>query len=115
VLEALSRHIAHIVAEAHKRAGSKDKDGIVVEVSVPAEEAWTMRCLQGAAYFSGISICTPGYITSEGEATAQMGDPSAMMKSARAVPWSSGMVSYIREIEAWQNEGKLDGITISVV
>jgi cation diffusion facilitator CzcD-associated flavoprotein CzcO len=87
VLGVLSQHTAYIVAEAHKKA-HRNTEGVVIEVSTPAEEEWGMRILQGAAYFSGMAVCTPSYITNEGEALAQT--ESEAIKSAKGSPWPNG-------------------------
>ncbi|KAI0129109.1 hypothetical protein BJ170DRAFT_360437 [Xylariales sp. AK1849] len=112
VLEVLSRHVAYIVAQAHDRAGDRQKEDVVVEVTKVAEENWSLRVLQGAAFFSGIAICTPSYLTNEGESLAQTVDHSEMMKRGKSSPWASGMLSYVGELEAWQNEGNLEGIEV---
>ncbi|ORY68389.1 uncharacterized protein BCR38DRAFT_334696 [Pseudomassariella vexata] len=112
VLEVLSRHVAHIVAKGHEQAGAcKQDNGVVVEVRKEAEEAWSMLCLSGAAAFSATSVCTPSYLTNEGE--AMLGKPQELMQRARGAPWPTGMVAYIRELDAWHDAGKLEGIEVT--
>lgn len=115
VIEVLSEHIASIIQAGHKR--STEKQGKVeIELSAEAEDAWGMRIAQGAAYFSGVAICTPGYLTLEGEALQMppADDPVAMMKKAKAAIWSKGLVDFTREIERWRSNEKLEGVNITV-
>ncbi|KAL0567538.1 hypothetical protein V5O48_014461 [Marasmius crinis-equi] len=111
-IDTASRHIGHIVARGHERAGGKDKKGVAIEVSEVAEEAWSMRCLAGAAYFAGMATCTPSYLNNEGQ-VGQGESQAEMMKRARGSPLAHGIVAYIRELEAWRNEGSLDGFEVS--
>ncbi|KAF9264540.1 pyridine nucleotide-disulfide oxidoreductase-like protein [Marasmius fiardii PR-910] len=77
-IDVLARHISFIVGSAHDKAGGKQKNGVVVEPMVEAEEQWSMLCMQGAAYFGGIATCTPGYMTGEGDSLKQ---PATTLKS----------------------------------
>jgi cation diffusion facilitator CzcD-associated flavoprotein CzcO len=115
VIEVLSEHIASIIAMAHQRLQGK-KGNVVIEPSVEAEEAWGMAFAQGAAFFSALAVCTPSYVTLEGEAL-RMPDPSdhvAMMKKAKASIWSRGLVDFTRELENWRNDEKLKGLEVTV-
>ncbi|KAH8647149.1 hypothetical protein BX600DRAFT_532607 [Xylariales sp. PMI_506] len=114
VLDALSTHIVYILREAHQRGGGPDAQGVVVEVTPLAEEKWGMEILKGAAFFAGIAPCTPSYVTSEGEATAPGKDPAELVKSGKGSPYAAGMVPYVRTLEAWRDEGKLDGYSVQV-
>lgn len=112
--DVLSRHVAHIVATAHARAGGWDKEGVVVEVTVEAEEAYSEKVAEGAAYFSGLATCTPSYITNEDEVFSKERTPEQRKMGGRGAPWHTGMVSWIRHLEAWQ-DGRLEGYEVSVV
>ncbi|KAI8635410.1 FAD/NAD(P)-binding domain-containing protein [Xylariaceae sp. FL1651] len=117
VLDQLAQVSAYMVGEAHNRVGDKSKTqrGVVAEVEASAEEAWSMRILQGAARFATLAVCTPSYITSEA-APGSMGQGQSqeqLMRSARRSPWSAGLPSFIAEFERWRAEGKLSGVTTS--
>ncbi|KAI1400495.1 FAD/NAD(P)-binding domain-containing protein [Hypoxylon fuscum] len=111
-LDIHSRHIAYVVAEAHKRAGGLAKSGVTIEVEVPAQEAWSMKIMAGAARFATMTICTPSYINNE----AHLFDPNAtqeeLMKKARASPYSGGMLGFVKELQDWREEGNMSGIEV---
>lgn len=113
VLDVQSAHVAHVVAEAERRVAG-DGERPVVEASVEAEEAWTAECMRRAPWFAAVAGCTPGYITSEGQAMASR-DPEEMAKQSRATPWCEGMTSYVRVLEEWRAEGGLQGLGITGV
>lgn len=115
VLNVLSEHIASIIAISHERT-SGPSQSIVVEASAAAEDAWGMELVPGAAYFSSLSVCTPGYITLEGEALRMPAadDHVAMLKMAKSVIWQGGLVEFMHKMEEWRRNG-LKGVEISVV
>ncbi|KAF2248190.1 FAD/NAD(P)-binding domain-containing protein [Trematosphaeria pertusa] len=110
-LDVMSAHVSSIIATGHDRMGSKQQHGVVIEPLKDAEEAWAMRLMQGAAYFASVAVCTPGYITLEGEILEKMGDAVAGMKRARGSQWSEGIVSFTKELERWRGEG-MGGIEV---
>lgn len=112
-LDVISIHVADIVKQGHEHVGGLQEGGVVVEVSEEAEQAWSLRVAQGAGAFGTVFVCTPGYMTSEGEALKVSGDQQEMLKGAKSGPWPNGMIRYIREIEAWRADGKLHGLEIS--
>ncbi|KAL0573796.1 hypothetical protein V5O48_008149 [Marasmius crinis-equi] len=107
-----SSHVAFIVAKGHERTGGKDKKGVVVEVLSAAEEEWSLRCLAGSACFAGMANCTPGWMNNEGD-LGLGGSQEEMMKKARGSPYAKGMMLYLREIEAWREEGSMTGIEVN--
>ena len=111
-LDVISAHVAQVVAAAESRAERGTRP--VIEVTSPAEEAWSMECARRAAWFSGIIGCTPGYITSEGR-RPQSQDPESMLKLSRASPWAEGITSYINTLKRWSADGQLDGLEIKNV
>lgn len=136
VLETQATHIARIIADAHERVGCKPEssfpfsssssspeggkdggpapsDSIEVEVEVDAEETWSMRCQASAARWAVQTICTPSYINNEGHLGGGDSSPEAMAKKARGVPWGSGMLSYLDELERWREEGTLSGVKVT--
>ncbi|KAF2678096.1 FAD/NAD(P)-binding domain-containing protein [Lentithecium fluviatile CBS 122367] len=116
-LDVLGQHVAYIISEAHKRIpASADNRGkrVVIEPSEAAEEAYCTRLMQGAAYYSSLAVCTPSYITLEGEYLKE-GDQMDMMKKARGSPWSEGMVSFTRMLEGWREGDRMEGVEVVVV
>ena len=126
LIDAQSRHIAYVVAAAHKKASGRgggnhgSPSSCVVEVDSAAEEAWSLRIMQGATRLAVTSVCTPGYLNNEGQGLrmalglGELPSQEDMMKAARTAPWSAGMPSYLRELEGSQNEGRLDGFQVQV-
>ncbi|KAK7743434.1 hypothetical protein SLS62_010578 [Diatrype stigma] len=121
VLATQAAHAAHIIAAAHARLGlSLDDDNnnnnnrILIEVEEAAEEAWSMRCAAGAARFASQMACTPSYVNNQGHMAPPPDTPQAeLFKQARRSPWSSGMLSYVQEVERWEAEGSLEGIAVT--
>lgn len=42
-----------------------------------------------------------------------MASPEEQRKAARLVPWSRGIADFTRVMEAWQADGKLDGLEVA--
>ncbi len=101
-------HVVHILGKAEARVGG----GAIVEVSSEAEEAWSFEILKRAGWFATVMGCTPGYITSEGEALRQSEDQLEMMRKARAGPWSHGMESFMGVLKEYRDEGSLQGFQV---
>lgn len=106
LLETLSTHVAYIIAEASRRA----KDKAVVEPTSEAEEEWASRIMAGAAVFSSVTGCTPGYINKEGEVEDMSTEEK--IKAAKGGAWPKGIVDYVRVLEAWRDEGALNGLQV---
>ncbi|KAI1495690.1 hypothetical protein F5X99DRAFT_402721 [Biscogniauxia marginata] len=114
VLDTHSKLMAYIVGAAHEQAGGKTKTGVVVEVESAAEDAWSVRIMQGAARFAVMTVCTPSYVTGETHGAPKLGSQEEMNKAARSASWGGGLITFIEEVEKWRDEGKLSGIKISV-
>ncbi|KAH8882310.1 pyridine nucleotide-disulfide oxidoreductase-like protein [Thozetella sp. PMI_491] len=112
-LEVTFAHVAHIIAEAERRAGAGKR--AIVEAAVEAEEAFAGEIMRRAAFFSTVTVCTPGYLTSEGEFSKHAQDPAHMMKAARAGLWTEGMQAWMDHLQAWRDEGTLQGLTVETV
>lgn len=108
LLENLSAHVVYIIAEANRKTVGK----AVIEPTVEAEEQWAARILEGAAAFSSLSGCTPGYYNREGEIDNM--SLQEKIKAARGSLWSKGIVDYVEAIEAWREENSLDGLEIGI-
>ncbi|KAK4234524.1 hypothetical protein C8A03DRAFT_18594 [Achaetomium macrosporum] len=104
-------HIVHIIAKAEAKVGAD----AVVEVSSQAEEEWSLEIMKRAGWFATVMGCTPGYITSEGEALRQPQDQVGMMKKARGSNWTSGMASFLKVLQDYRAEGSLSGIEVAPV
>lgn len=107
LLELLSAHVAYMIAEATRRVGGTP----LIQPTKEGEEAWAAKCMSGASTFAALSNCTPSYLNKEGE--AGMASPEEQVKAARLVPWSRGIADFTRVIEAWQADGKLDGLEVA--
>ncbi|KAI0117428.1 FAD/NAD(P)-binding domain-containing protein [Daldinia grandis] len=113
VLDVQCKLIAYVAAAAHQKAGGLSKSGVTVEVEEAAQEAWSMKIMQGAARFATVMVCTPSYINNEGKAADPTASPEEQMKQARGSPYSGGLVEYIRELQEWRDEGNLRGIEVT--
>lgn len=90
---------------------------VLIEPTHEGEEAWSMRIAANAAAFAGMRGCTPGMYNGEGrrDAEARNMSKAEMMKGARAAPWGQGIIDYQRITKAWREEGKLEGLDITVL
>jgi len=107
-LDVGAEHVAHLIAKAEAKAGPN----AVVEVTSEAEEAWALQIMQRAAWSASVMVCTPGYLTSEGEMLRQSQDPAEMAKKARGGTWTQGMASFMKVLEGYRAEGSLQGIEV---
>ncbi|KAF4549540.1 Flavin-binding monooxygenase-like protein 15 [Elsinoe fawcettii] len=110
-LNVITSHVAHIIAEAEKRAGPGGR--VVVEPSEEGEMGWTGRIMQQAISYAVLMGCTPSYINSEGEADREK-SMEEKMKGARSAGWSRGILDYEKVIRAWEGQGKLEGLVVEV-
>lgn len=110
-LDVGAEHAVHIIAKAADRVPSGAR--AIVEVTSEAEEAWSLEIMKRAAWFASVTGCTPGYITSEGEASRMVQDPAAMMKRSRVSPWGEGMASFLSVLQAYRADGSLKGIEVA--
>ncbi|KAF9737616.1 hypothetical protein PMIN02_001235 [Paraphaeosphaeria minitans] len=111
-LEVQMTHITSIISHFNPPSDPRDKK-VVIEPSAEAEEAWAMSCLSGAAFFSSVSVCTPGYMTMEGDALNQKSQEK-MMQAGRGSPWSAGLVPFERMLEGWR-AGGLEGVVVDTI
>jgi hypothetical protein len=109
-LDVGAEHVVHIIEKAEARVGGPNA---VVEVSSEAEEAWAMEIMRRAAWSASVIGCTPGYITSEGEALRPSADPMEMAKQARGGTYTEGLASFLKVLQAYREEGSLQGIDVA--
>jgi cation diffusion facilitator CzcD-associated flavoprotein CzcO len=110
MLETQMRHIAYILGQAHRKSGL-DTSSLTVEVTDEAEEAWSSEVARRALWFSSMGGCTPSYFTNEG-AFSKPQDPEEMMRIARTMMWGEGYEDYLRILEKWRGEGRLEGFMV---
>ena len=103
-------HIAYIVSQAISRYPGRK---IVIEPTVEAEETWSGEILMRSLSFAGMAGCTPGYLNGEGVTdTLPM---EVKMKAARMGIWGNGINDFIGVMEAWESDGKLEGLVVECV
>ncbi|KAH9897482.1 FAD/NAD(P)-binding domain-containing protein [Xylariomycetidae sp. FL2044] len=112
-LESQIRHFAYIAGAAHRRVGGLDRQRVRVEVEPAAEQAWALRIAQGAARYAVMSVCTPSYVNAEGHAMDPHASPEEMFKGAKRATWSAGLIDYCEVIKKWEDEGGLEGLSVS--
>lgn len=111
VLDYTSMHIAYMLSEAVKRAGSNQKR-VSVEPTPEAEEAWTMQILARAKGAAGLAMCTPSYYNGEGALGKLTNQQLANL--ARLGTWGEGVADYVKVIEEWRAKGGLEGLEVSI-
>jgi cation diffusion facilitator CzcD-associated flavoprotein CzcO len=95
-----SAHIAYLLDEAIKR------DLKTIEVSEAGEQKWIDTIVSTASSATLVSLadfqdtCTPGYYNDEG----------VKGRSAQSRSYAPGLVPYARLLEAWREEGSLEGM-----
>lgn len=99
VIDEQSQHIAYVIAEARKRGAR------TLEPTPAAESAWVDEVVRAAlGRQTYLAECTPGYYNNEG-----VFDPVA----ARNSQYWRGPVAFLRLLERWRKEGKLDGLELT--
>ncbi|KAF4554974.1 Hypothetical protein D9617_3g020430 [Elsinoe fawcettii] len=107
-----ARAIASILKAAHDRA--EDPDKLIIEVFKAAEDDYTDRVAERAAWYSLLSVCTPGYFTSEGEAFKAVESAEEAAQKARRAGWGGGPVEWQHMLEDRVSKGldSLEGFGI---
>lgn len=115
VMDVVSEHVTSVIEIASRQ--TLDTPGtVVIEPSAEAEEGWGMAIAKGSGLFGVNVICTPGHRNLEGE-TLKMPAPDdheGMMKRAKSVIWGGGIVEFTRMLERWREDGKLEGLEVTV-
>lgn len=106
MLDVQAKQIGYILGQARSR------NAAIVEATADSEEAWSTQCMSGAAWYAPISMCTPGYMTNEGQDYGKQLEPAEAMKRARASPCSGGLLSYDGMLAEWREKGDLAGVVI---
>jgi len=99
MLNEQSIHVAYIIEHALQHGVD------VVEASQEAEDAWVQTIIDLAVnnqqFFES---CTPGYYNNEGKP----GD-----RSARNGMYGAGPVAFVKVLEDWRADGRLEGLELS--
>ncbi|WYZ36154.1 hypothetical protein EsH8_XI_000037 [Colletotrichum jinshuiense] len=112
VYDVYSRFTAHVIAEAHRRAG--DAGRVAVEPSKEAEDRYTDEVQNRALWFSVMETCTPGWATGEGEGALETKTPEEKIAIARRVVWGGGPLDYKRKVLEYISKGGLDGFEVKM-
>ncbi|KAK4201979.1 hypothetical protein QBC40DRAFT_295115 [Triangularia verruculosa] len=97
-LDTAVEHMTHFIKKAEEKAGGV----AVIDPTTEAEEEWAMEAVKRAANLAALTVCTPGYMTLEGEFNKPNQDPAEMMKNARMGIWSEGILSFSKLLEAYR-------------
>ncbi|KAJ6445104.1 flavin-binding monooxygenase-like family protein [Purpureocillium lavendulum] len=110
VQDILSRHAAHIVGEAVRRAEQAGNGrNVTVEPSRQAEEAWTGHIISRAAWLASLQVCGPSYFNNEGLKQT----PDEMMKTLRGAHDSRGVLAFEETLSQWRHQGGLQGVEVT--
>jgi cyclohexanone monooxygenase len=97
VLDVQSRHITYILKHAHEHQVR------TFDVTAEAEAAWVQKVIDASVMSVGfLEQCTPGYYNNEGQ-------PNGLL-IRRNGGYAPGIMGFASVLDAWRNEGKLDGI-----
>jgi cation diffusion facilitator CzcD-associated flavoprotein CzcO len=106
-VDAHAKNSAYILTEAKRRAGSSL---FSVATTSAAAEAWGMEVLMHSAPMAALIGCTPGYFNVEG--AIDRAPPEMQVVMARSGLWGQGIEDFVRILEAWQQEGSMQGIEV---
>ncbi|EKG09679.1 Flavin-containing monooxygenase-like protein [Macrophomina phaseolina MS6] len=109
-LTLLSRHVAHVLAQAKQKAGSSR---FCIEPTRQAEEDWSMRVVEGAGFFAPAAGCTPGLVNDDGRKDGLPASQEEAVRTARNAVWPRGIISFGNILKDWREQGNLDGINVS--
>jgi cation diffusion facilitator CzcD-associated flavoprotein CzcO len=110
-LDALARHIAYIITSASKGKSGK----IIIEPTVEAENQWGLQIASTATAGAAMIGCTPSYLNAEGMVDKMRASipPEMQLKAASRGIWFKGVSDYVKVIEAWRENGKLEGFEVN--
>ena len=99
MLDEQTVHISHIVEQSLKR------NVRTVEASEQAEESWVGEIVRmGEGRRKMLEGCTPGYYNAEGRVSDGL---------VRALPYGDGPLAFMRLMQAWREQGELEGLELS--
>ena len=98
IIDEQSKHIAYLIDQVRRRGAH------TVEPTAEAEQAWAQEIIASARGRQAYQAeCTPGYYNNEGHF-----DP---LLATNGAYWR-GPIAFIRMLDAWRNEGNLDGLEL---
>ncbi|KAF2811306.1 FAD/NAD(P)-binding domain-containing protein [Mytilinidion resinicola] len=107
-VDALAKHSAYILAEAKRKAGGYP---FAVTATAAAAQDWGVQVLMRSPPMAAIAGCTPSYFNVEGG--IDRAPPEMQMIMARSGLWGHGIEDFMRVVEAWREEGSMQGIEVS--
>ncbi|KAH0831528.1 hypothetical protein AYO21_11328 [Fonsecaea monophora] len=111
-LDYLAKHSVYIISTVVKKAEQEGKSKAVVEPAQDAEEAWAAAIAKGAISGAAMAGCTPSYYNRECELES-ITAPEELAKMMRKGIWSGGPLDFIDFANAWEKDGKLEGLEVS--
>jgi cation diffusion facilitator CzcD-associated flavoprotein CzcO len=106
-VDVLAKHSAYILAQAKQKAAGNP---FAVTTTAAAAEDWGMQVLMRSAPMAAIVGCTPSYFNVEGGIDRT--PPEFQMIMARSGLWGHGIEDFVRIVEAWREEGSMQGIEV---
>jgi cation diffusion facilitator CzcD-associated flavoprotein CzcO len=106
-VDVLAKLSAYILAEAKRKANGSP---FTVSPTAEASQNWGMQVLMHSAPMAAIAGCTPSYFNVEG--MIDRAPPEMQMVMARSGLWGSGIEDFVRIVEAWRDEGSMQGIEV---
>ncbi|KAF2250183.1 FAD/NAD(P)-binding domain-containing protein [Trematosphaeria pertusa] len=106
-VDTLAKLSAYILAEAKRKAGGSP---FAVAPTSAAAENWGMQVMMNSIPMAAIARCTPGYFNVEGG--IDRAPPEVQMIMARSGLWGHGIEDFVRIVEAWREEGRMQGIEV---
>ena len=98
MLDEVSSHIAHVLAEMHASGSTR------VEATVEAEDAWVAEIIASARDTAAFQeSCTPGYYNNEGQPTA---------RAAQNGSYGKGNMKFFALLDEWRGAGGLAGLQL---
>jgi cyclohexanone monooxygenase len=98
MLNEQAKHLAYIIRTAI------DRDLRTVEVTKEGEAGWVEQCIDKARLGNDFfENCTPGYYNNEGKTSE---------RSAQNGFYGGGSVEFIKILEAWRENGQLEGMEL---
>jgi cation diffusion facilitator CzcD-associated flavoprotein CzcO len=106
-VDVIAKQAAYILKEAKSRACGKP---VSVTPTVEAAQNWGMQVLMHSAPMAAAAGCTPGYFNAEGSIDRAPIEKQMLM--ARSGLWGSGIEDFVQVVEAWREEGGMQGIEV---
>ena len=110
----LAQHVGYMLRTARERVGGPSGEKrVLIEPTQEAEEKWTQEVLERSLYLKAIAGCTPSHLNAEGALDKR--SEREQNNSARGVVWGDGYLDFLRVIEEWREDGRMEGLDVKVV